>query len=279
MPQRTVLRCYLDDSGEKEYGANTSRYFVYAGVIVDRAVEPDLSREIDELKVGTFGTATVEIKSNWLRIPRERQARYLAPFHVSEQQLTAFVEAFYKLMRSDRLTYLAAAIDKPQMLARYQNSAWYPSATAYQLLLQRYQMHAAGLDAIGQITIDDMSGSTPKKNQWRDLLRSHHNRLKRDGCQMTKMRFTNLVDAPRFGSSERFNLLQIADLVAYNVFRQFRDNGDAWDRDDAKAMKTYKHLDPLLKRFRLGPRNRIEGWGIVKWPHERASRWRVKLTE
>jgi hypothetical protein len=279
MPPQRVLRLYLEDSGEKEYGPNTSRYFVYAGVIIDRTHEGKLSGQIDALKPATFGTADVEIKSNWLRIPSERKTRYLDRFGVSEAAVQAFVEAFYRIMQAEQLTYLAAAIDKPQMIERYKKDAWYPSATAYQLVLQRYQMHCAGLGAVGQITIDDMSGSSPKKNQWRDLLRLHHNRLKRDGCHMTKMQFPNLVDAPRFGASERFNLLQIADLLAYDVFRQFRDNGDAWDKDDAKAMNTYKHLRPLLKRFRLGPKNKIEGWGIVKWPHERASRWRVKLSQ
>jgi hypothetical protein len=62
-----TLRIYIDDSGEKEYGANTSRYFVYAGAVVDRAVEVALSAEIDGLKRATFSTTEVEIKSNWLR--------------------------------------------------------------------------------------------------------------------------------------------------------------------------------------------------------------------
>jgi hypothetical protein len=64
---QAVFRIYVDDSGEKEYGSKTSRYFVYAGVVVDRAEEEAISAEIDRLKTGTFGTAQVEIKS---RAPR-----------------------------------------------------------------------------------------------------------------------------------------------------------------------------------------------------------------
>jgi len=87
---QAVFRIYVDDSGEKEYGSKTSRYFAYAGVVVDRAVEEAISAEIDRLKTGTFGTAQVEIKSNWIRIASERKRRYLEPFKISDQDLNAF---------------------------------------------------------------------------------------------------------------------------------------------------------------------------------------------
>src|SRR5215831_19342784 len=109
MTQR-ILRIYIDDSGEKEYGPNTSRFFVYAGVIVDRAHEATIAAEVDELKHAAFGTTDVEIKSNWLRFPPARQRRYLEPFKISEARLRQFVDELRQLMTSDRFTYLAAAI-------------------------------------------------------------------------------------------------------------------------------------------------------------------------
>jgi hypothetical protein len=268
-----TFRIYIDDSGEKEYGSNTSRYFVYAGVIVDRADEDAIVAEIDELKRAAFGTTDVEIKSNWLRIDRERERRYFKPFGITPARLDQFGEEVGRLMTSDRLTYLAAAIDKPAMLEKYPNP-WYPSATAYQFLLQRYERHCADAGASGLITVDDMDGSSPKNNQWRDLLRAHHTRLKKDGCPLTKMTFPNMPKAPLFASSKGLNLLQLADLLAYNVFRHFREHGDAWETGE--AMPTYKHLDPLLPRFRLGPDGVIEGWGIVKWPTAREGKWAVE---
>ena len=184
-------------------------------------------------------------------------------------------------MESDSFTYVAAAIDKAQMQSRYGPRAWYPSATAYQFLLQRFQLHCSRLQATGYVTIDDMSGSSPKHNQWRALLRTHHEHLKKDGCQLTKMKFPSIARLPLFASSKNFNLLQIADLVAYNVYRQFREYGDAWDKPDSPGVPIYPPLRPLLKRFMLGPehsetRGVLEGWGIVKWPNERKMRWGVK---
>jgi hypothetical protein len=268
------LRIYIDDSGEKEYGANTSRYFVYAGVVVDRTLERAISGRIDALKLTTFKTTDVEIKSNWLRMPRERERRYLEKYAISEDALKDFVEELYLVMASEDLTYIAAAIDKPQMLEHYgAERAWYPSTTAYQFLLQRYEKHCASLGVTGYITIDDMSGSTPKRNHWRDLLRTHHARLKKDGCQLTKMMFPSIVNTPLFASSRDFNLLQVADVLAYNVFRQFRDHGDRWDAPNAARVPTYDRLSPLLPRFRIGDQGVLEGWGIVKWPRRRAGKW------
>jgi hypothetical protein len=119
-----------------------------------------------------------------------------------------------------------------------------------------------------------MSGSSPKKNQWRDLIRLHHNRLKKDGCTITKMKFPSMPPTPLFAASKSLNLLQIADLLAYNVFRQFRDHGDAWVKASG-PLPTYPPLAPLLKRFRLSPEGVVEGWGIIKWPHARKSKWAV----
>jgi Protein of unknown function (DUF3800) len=53
-----VLRIYIDDSGEKEYGANTSRYFVYAGVVLSTADKSACNTEIERLKVKCSATLT-----------------------------------------------------------------------------------------------------------------------------------------------------------------------------------------------------------------------------
>jgi hypothetical protein len=277
MGQR-IFRAYIDDSGEKEYGWKTSRYFVYLGAIADLGDEEQLNSEIAAQKVQIFGTDAVELKSNWLRRPRERRKRYLDRFAISEEALDQFVEALYSWMEDAPLTFVAAAIDKPQMRQRYGANAWHPSATAYQFLLQRFELYLRSrVPARGYVTVDDMTGSSPAHNQWRDLLRDQHRRLKRDGCSITNLTFDAVANHVWFGKSHDFHLLQIADLVAYNVFRQFRDHGDTWDDESARSVPIYPRLDRLLCRFLLGPNNRLQGWGIVKWPNERKSPWRVEF--
>lgn len=272
------VRIFLDDSGQKEYGPATSRYFVYAGPIVETAKEDEVSERFTNLKDRVFGDATVEIKSNWMRQPHERRRRYLKRYGITNAEFDAFVEEWYDLMVSDDLSYLAAVIDKPQMLAKYSNP-WYASATAYQFLLQRYELELRSRERLGRVRVDDMSGSTPAHNDWRELLRNHHVRLKADGCRLTKLTFDHVAPQLAFGSSARFNLLQVADLVAYNVYRQFREHGDAWDHQAGEQVSIYPWLGKILPRFVLGPGNRLEGWGIVKWPNERKSRWVVNFDE
>lgn len=273
------VRIFLDDSGQKEYGPATSRYFVYAGAIVETANEDAVSERFADLKARVFGDPKVEIKSNWMRQPKERRKRYLDPYGVSGAKFDAFVEDWYDLMSSDDLSYLAAVVDKPQMRARYDKAAWYPSATAYRFLLQRYQLELQKRGRLGHVRVDDMSGSTPAHNQWRDLLRNQHRRLKADGCSITKLTFGNVADKLTFGNSARFDLLQVADVVAYNVYRQFRDHGDEWDRQDSEHVPIYPWLGRVLPRFVMGPDNRLEGWGIVKWPSDRKSRWVINFKE
>jgi len=266
---------YVDDSGEKEYGTNTSRYFVYAGVVVSVADEPQFNEVIADAKQACFGRTDVELKSNWLRIQREREKRYLSLDGVTDEKLTVMVKTIYAWAVGADLQLVAAVIDKRQMQEKYvpPRRPWHPSAAAYLFLLQRFQKHLGRCNGLGYVTVDDMEGASPAQNQWRDLLRGQHQRLKRDGCSLTKLRFDNVAAEFRFGDSKRFNLLQLADIVAYSVLRQFRDYGENWDDPLKGDLPMYPWLRPLLPRFMRGPANQLQGWGIVKWPALHAGRW------
>lgn len=274
--QPLIYRLYVDDSGEKEYGKKTSRYFVYAGVVVAAGEEVRLAEELLALKLATFGRSDVEIKSNWLRHPNERRRRYLEPFGLTNDALDRFGEEVQSWMANMDGRFIGVAIDKPQVQAKYK-TPFFASAIAYQFLLQRLELHMRGLRGTGesvqaQVTMDDMDGSSPKKNQWRDLLRTQHSRLLKDGCRFTGLRFENCAKTLRFGDSRQFELLQVADLLAYNVFRHFRDHGDQWDTVQEGEVPTYPRLVPMLKRFLHGPNHQWEGYGIVKFPRIHSGR-------
>src|SRR2546426_11241373 len=158
MAQAPIYRMYVDDSGEKEYGEKTSRYFVYAGVVVAAANEAQFNQVIADAKQTCFGRTDVELKSNWLRIRRERERRYLSLDGVTDAKLTAMVKTIYAWAVAADLQFVAAVIDKPQMKAKYGASAWHPSATAYLFLLQRYQHDLGRRGGIGYVTVDAMEG-------------------------------------------------------------------------------------------------------------------------
>ena len=76
---------YIDDSGTKEYASDPSeysrngntRYFVFGSILITNDESSLFSNQIKNIKVNTFNTDDVEIKSNWIRIPYERETRYL----------------------------------------------------------------------------------------------------------------------------------------------------------------------------------------------------------
>jgi len=86
---------FVDDSGTREYDDNQnyttsgkSLYFVYGAIFVLQDAAALLIPKLRAHKRLTFGTPDVEIKSNWLRIPKERRTRYLEPFGKTDDQLT-----------------------------------------------------------------------------------------------------------------------------------------------------------------------------------------------
>ena len=98
-----------------------------------------LSHGFGQLKRVAFGIEDVEIKSNWLRIEKERRRRYLDRYKVTDDQLDAFVDSYYQALIDADLVLLACVVDKVHMHEKYGDLAWYPPAAAYEPLLQRAQ--------------------------------------------------------------------------------------------------------------------------------------------
>jgi len=69
-----------------------------------------------------------------------------------------------------------------------------------------------------------------------------------------------------FLKSSFSNFLQIADTVAYNIFRQFVDHGDKWDGSD-KIEKMYPYFEKIYSNFYcIEGQNNPKGIGITKIP-------------
>jgi hypothetical protein len=283
---------YLDDSGTKEFvsggkeytrqGRGVSRYFVFGGVLLSESGSGRLVTAIKDLKQKFFGTIQVEIKSNWLRIPSERGKRYLAEFGISESDLSAFVDEFYQCILASDLQALAVAIDKPYYQEKYGSSAWYPPAIAYELLLQRAVQEILAPDGLS-VVVDDMSGATPKGNQYKRNLRLHHASLRKNGSRLQKkVRFTSLNTDIKFVNSAHSHQVQVADLVAYNVYRQFSPYSLGTclgERANIAEAPVYPWLQKLLPKFRSDLRGRVQGYGLIAFPLENKNAWEFLNSE
>jgi hypothetical protein len=70
---------------------------------------------------------------------------------------------------------------------------------------------------------------------------------------------------PVFEKSKNSNFLQLADTVAYNVWRQFVNHGDWWDESGTKELKMYPYFQRIVPNF-YKKNGRISGIGIIKIP-------------
>lgn len=274
---------YIDDSGTKEYADDPkeyesrrgkSRYFVFGAALLSPDAVSRLSSRIIRLKLEYFEIDSVEIKSNWLRNPNEREKHYLQPFDVSEDELKEFVNRIYGAVVRADLILLGAVVDKKHMQEDYPNP-WYAPAVAYDILLQRVQQQV-GKDAEVSVIIDDMTGATPRGNQYKSNLSRQHQRLLQRGSALMKgMSFSCLHGSLKFVNSAHSQILQVADLISYNINRQFMDYGDEWETAGIGKLPTYPYFKRILVKFRQGQQGRIQGYGIAKFPLRRRIRWVV----
>jgi Protein of unknown function (DUF3800) len=283
-----LYNLYIDDSGTKDYASHpkeyrrngNTRYFVFGAILISNDEASRITNLIKKIKLSTFHTEDVEIKSNWIRIPHEREARYINNYNVSDAEFNQFIEHIYNIIINADLEFIVSVIDKQHMHEDYENP-WYAPAIAYELILQRVARNF-DQDTLVRVTIDDMSGATPKGNQYKKNLTRHHKQLCEGDSRLYKgFDFTCLSEKLKFQNSKLSEMLQLADLIAYNVYRQFVEYGEEWEIDPERneegegKLPTYEFLNKIDNKFRQGPDNRIQGYGIIKFPLRNRIRWQV----
>jgi hypothetical protein len=92
----------------------------------------------------------------------------------------------------------------------------------------------------------------------------------------TKVRFTSLNTDIKFVNSAHSHQVQVADLVAYNVYRQFSPYSlGACLGEDANIAEAqvYPWLKKLLPKFRSDLRGKVQGYGLIAFPLEKKDSW------
>lgn len=278
-------KLFLDDSGNKDYAPDKvynfrggrSPYFVFGGLLLTPKAAGELVYKFRGMKIKYFGTFRIEIKAHWLRRPNEREKRYLKPFSLSSEELGRFVDEMYDLIIASDLLLLACVIDKKAMAEKYM-IPHHPAGVAYDFVLQRAQREMNLQGGRVGVTIDEMRGSTAAGNEHKVLLHRQHKRLLRFGTPLQSSFTFDRVMNLDFRDSADSELLQLSDLVAYAVYRQFVDHGPDWG-DRSKALPLYDYLARLIPKFRCGPRGRVQGYGIVKYPDDDKIHWNNKVQE
>ncbi len=222
---------YFDESGSRDPSVGTTeapKNHLYVLVAVgmferrwrafDRAVS-NLKLELADYLCrdgkGTFDLASCEVKSNWLRQAGEREKKSPFLHALDAVDRERLVSVFFDQIEKCNLVLLAAVVDKRHLREHMTHETLHKKA--YEFLLERIEHYMAERHPkhSALVVMDDTS---------KELNRSvamKHAYFQRAGNQ--HVRFRHIVEYPFFTRSELSNGVQLADLVAYNVYRAFRN--------------------------------------------------------
>ena len=287
---------FVDDSGSKEYLTPYARefvdnpppykgneafwrgnFFVLCGVKIDDTDLQDLNEQFNTLKRGCFGTHDVEIKSTWMRIPDKRKKHYLEPYGITVEQLNKFGEDYFDLIAKNakRMKLFAVVFDKRYYKNDRDTPGRAPLLKAAQVLLERVHSYC-GTGC--SVVFDQMESSLA-------VSRGNHNKiqgvfLKNEGMTDVYVpSYTNITDI-KFKQSSSENFLQVADICAYTVARQFIEHAAEWsgvrkdEKGDAK-LGVYDYFHRIRCNFYSGGwfGSRVRGYGLVCVPDTEKINW------
>lgn len=159
--------------------------------------------------------ADCEIKSTWIRIPKERSQRpFLA--NLTDDELTKLVELYYQQLSHHNMNIFAIVVDK-RHLHDYMDAAKM-HRKAWELLLERIEQFLATEHPKhqGVLITDDISRERNRS------LAMKHAYIQMQGTS-GGVWLTHIAEMPLFVRSELSNGVQLADLLAYSIYRCFRD--------------------------------------------------------
>ncbi len=276
---------FVDDSGSKNWDTPFSQdfvenppartnqnltfwrqnYFVLGGFHINSSSMAELDEKINAKKEQVFGTKYVEIHSTALRSPWDQKKEYINKYHVTEEGLRDFIENFwYPLFDEEKMQLIAIIVDK-RYYKKFRPSRG-PLELAVEALFDRNELHP---NKECTVIFDQMEDEirSQKRDQGKVLKVSNTKINLGDGKLADKYHHISVS----FEKSEKSNFLQLADMVAYNVWRQFVTFGDEWDRHSDigkhRKLQTYSYFERISKQFLHNQESgRVSGYGIVKLP-------------
>lgn len=222
---------YFDESGSRDPSVGTQAnpkshlYVLLAVGMFERQWKPfeteisrlkvKLSDDLRRLRLGPFDLADCEVKSNWIRNPKERQDKSPFLHALDAEDLGLLPEAYFQQVRERKMVVMAAVIDKRYLLPHMTHETLHKKA--YEFVLERIQNFIREYHPKHQalVVMDDTS------KQLNRAVAMKHSFFQMSGNQ--NMSFPAIVEYPFFTRSELSNGVQLADLLAYNVYRAFRD--------------------------------------------------------
>lgn len=248
-----MYKLFLDDSWQKEYINEykisyldnppddidfwRKNYFCLAWVYIKSSDLKNLDIKIKEIKLKYFKTSKFEIKSTWLRDPKQRKKNYLEPFWLTDEELNNFWKEIIDFiwLNKDKIKILWVIFDKRFYKYRNKNEA-IPLLKTSQVIFEKVEIIWNNCD----IVFDQMEKSLKVLN-WNN----HHKiLLVKENHLMEKVFIDEYKKIKNidFQKSCNDNFLQLADLCAYNIYRQFVIHWKYWEKWDIKMYEYFKKI-------------------------------------
>lgn len=253
---------YFDESGSRDPSRGTAEkpkdhiYVLLAVGMYERQWKP-FERDVSGLKLelasrlrhagkGSFELADCEIKSNWLRLPEARQKSSLFLTELSANDLKRITDIYFAQISERKTVIMVSVIDKRYLY--HGTTLEEMHQKAYEFLLERIQHYLNEYHPKhqGLIVMDDTGIQLNRSVAMR------HSSFQRYGNW--NMRFPSIVEYPFFTRSELSNGVQLADQLAYNVYRAFKSED-----------MTYPFFENMIPRF-YRSRDGQTLHGLKVWP-------------
>jgi hypothetical protein len=158
--------------------------------------------------------ADTEVKSNWVRVPKERaQRRFLS--ELTPEELTGLVDLYLAQLTYHPCHAFAVVVDKRCLRDFMDEEKLHRKA--YELLVERVEwfMRQGHSRHRALMVVDNTSREMNRS------LAMKHSYFQREGTS-ANLRIGHIVEMPMFVESNLSNGVQLADLCAYNVYHAFR---------------------------------------------------------
>jgi|SRR5579859_1042400 len=207
---------YLDESGNPD--GSEDRYFVLGGLAIFERKPYFLNELVNKVEADFFPGASVEFHAQAIMAHAEEPWKSLPS--VKRMQI---MDRLCQILSDQDITLFAVAIER--------STTNEPVARAFEEVCSRFDIflrrkHAQGETQRGLIIFD--------KSRYESRLQTLLTEYRSSGTQYGRVK--NFADVPFFADSKSTRLLQLADLVAYSVFRRYERSDTRW-------------LDKIIARF------------------------------
>jgi hypothetical protein len=260
--------CYIDESGNRDPRLKISLkdgsfkegdwLYVLTALCIFEQRWHTLEKPINRHKLGliekikhekniVLQLADCEIKSNWLRQPKERE-KHLFLQHLSASELTGLTDCFFDRLDPIHATVFSVLVDKrilPAGTSQNDIHVW-----SWEQLLEMIEgfMRARHNKHQAIMINDDVS-----LQMNRMLAMSHAALLDKGTRRDTWLR--HICEMPMFVRSELSAGVQLADLCSYNIYRAFKSGDLSYDY--------FKRVAPFIWPGRDRAAHRLPLPGIV----------------